>query len=210
MLKLSHQTLLTLFIAGFSLAILSLIFLDNTVYGLVHPAFASQRPLWEQITYIGDSEWMAIASLAAILIGLAVSRLTDNPLGPRLWRSGLFAFICVAIVGLSGSLLKNMIGRARPYLYDTEGPHSFIPFGFDPSHAAFPSGHTTTAFALTTVLVILFPRLAIPAFSLAALAGFSRMAVDAHYLGDVIGGATYGVIGTILVGKWLAPKLKIS
>ncbi len=200
MLKLSHAVLLKLFFAGFFLAILSIIFLDKAIYEIVHPALLDQRALWENITYIGDASWMAVVCLLFIGAGLALSK-------PKMWRSAMLVFASVGIIGTAALIIKRTIGRARPYLFDTEGTHSFVPFQFDNLHAGFPSGHTTTAFAFATMLTILYPRAAIPAFAIAVLAGFSRLAVDAHYLGDVIGGATFGTIGTIVVAKWLAPKL---
>ncbi len=200
MLKTSTKALLALFFIGFAVAILSIVFLDNAVYNLVHNAFYDQRNIWENITHLGDSSWMAALCLLFIGAGLTLSK-------PKIWRAAALVFASVAIVGTAALIAKRTIGRARPYLFDAEGTHSFMPFQFDNMHAGFPSGHTTTAFAFATALTILYPRAALPAFAIAILAGFSRMAVDAHYLADVIGGATFGIIGTIAVAKWLAPKL---
>ncbi len=208
MLKIPDRVLLTAFIAGFGLSVLSILFLDRAIYEIVRPAFAGQQALWKQITYLGDSEWMALLTLTIIAIGLILNHFQPKPLWSRMWRYGTFVFIPAAVVGISALLLKNMIGRARPYVFDTEGPFSFSPFAFENNFAGFPSGHTTMAFAFATMLAILFPRLAIPAFAFAILAGFSRMAVNAHYLGDVIFGATFGTIVTIFVAKKLAAKFK--
>ncbi len=208
MLKIPDRVLLTLFIAGFGFSVLSIFFLDRFAYEIIRPAFASQQVLWQNITYLGDSEWMAILTLAIIATGLVLNYFQPRPLWVKMWRYGTFLFIPAAIAGISALLLKNMIGRARPYVFDTEGPLGFSPFAFENNFAGFPSGHTTMAFAFATMLAILFPRLAAPAFAIAILAGFSRMAVNAHYLGDVIFGATFGTIVTIFAAKKLATKFK--
>jgi len=208
MLKIPDRLLITVFITGFGLSVFSILFLDRFIYEIVHPAFADQQALWEKITYLGNSEWMALLTLAIIACGLILNYFQPKPLWSKMWRSGSFVFIPAAIVGISALLLKNMIGRARPYVFDTEGTFSFSPFAFENNFAGFPSGHTTMAFAFATMLTILFPRMAVPAFAIAILAGFSRLAVDAHYLGDIIFGATFGTVVTIFVAKKVAGKFK--
>jgi len=210
MLNISYPNLLKLLAAGILLAISSIFLFDETLYLIVHPAFIDHRALWEKITYIGDSDWMIALCLIAIVAGLLFNFFRPSAFWKKTWRAGAFAFLSVAPVALTVLFFKGAIGRARPHLYDAEGPLSFMLFSFEELHAGFPSGHTTTAFAFATALAILFPRLALPAFALAALAGFSRLALDEHYLADVIAGATLGTVCTIMAAKYLAPKLKIA
>ena len=60
---------------------------------------------------------------------------------------------------------------------------------------SFPSGHTTAAFAFSSVVLAehgLYPY-GLAAMSLATLTGFSRINDNKHYLHDVVAGATIGM-----------------
>ncbi len=59
---------------------------------------------------------------------------------------------------------------------------------------SFPSGHTTSAFAFASVAGAIHGwKWGIPAYAIAVFAGFSRINDNAHYLHDVLGGATIGL-----------------
>ena len=195
---------------GFALSMISFFMLDERVYHLTYVPEESGRKIWHTITDLGDSEWMAISLILVWVFAMAMAKFkSDNPRWPHLARQSVFVFVAVALTGIFVLLAKGIVGRARPYLYDTEGPFGFNSGSFDSIYASWPSGHTTTAFAFAIAIIILAPRLKYITLPLAALAGYSRMALGAHYLADVIMGATVGTIGAILVYQWLAPKLKI-
>ena len=60
---------------------------------------------------------------------------------------------------------------------------------------SFPSGHTTTAFAFASVVSMEHSMAwGIAANTMAAFVGFSRMNDNAHYLHDVLAGATIGTM----------------
>jgi membrane-associated phospholipid phosphatase len=60
---------------------------------------------------------------------------------------------------------------------------------------SFPSGHTSTAFALATVAERHYGwKVGVPAYALAGVMGASRVQQDKHYLSDVVAGATLGYI----------------
>lgn len=67
---------------------------------------------------------------------------------------------------------------------------------------SFPSGHTVSLFAWVLPCLALFGRRAWPVAFLAILAGFSRVAVGAHWPHDVLAGAAIG-----LLGGWLGWRL---
>ena len=126
-----------------------------------------------------------------------------------LWRRPWF-FVTLLVVDLATdgiSLgLRDWIGRRRPPLvYDHPKPLVGVPHS-----GAFPSGHTTTAFACATVLALASPRLAVPAFVLAAAIGFSRVYVGVHWPLDVLGGAVLGVVVATALLKLVArrPRLR--
>ena len=94
-------------------------------------------------------------------------------------------------------VLKRQIFIAAPR------PMSVIPYNETflemgqriPLHFAFPSGHTTTAFMVFTLLALNFKRPAIQVVcSLAAsLVGFSRIYLMIHWITDVLAGASLGI-----------------
>lgn len=108
---------------------------------------------------------------------------------------GVDAFLSAVIAGgLVTSKLKKAFGRDRPYL---EGDaHAFDAFaGNDQDQRAFPSGHSTEAFAVASVIATHYeeqPAVVWTAFGLAALTGLSRMRKDQHWASDVLAGSLIG------------------
>ena len=195
---------------GFSLSMISFFLLDERVYHLARVTDKNAREIWLAITDLGSSGWMAVVLISLWSISTILARLTSEKSRWELVaRQSVFVFIAVALSGIFTLIVKGIVGRARPYLYDTEGSFGFNPFSYESIYASWPSGHTTTAFAFAVAIIILAPRLKYILLPLATLAAYSRMAVDAHYLADVIMGTTVGTIGAILIYQWLAPKLKI-
>ena len=99
-----------------------------------------------------------------------------------------FVFVSVGGAGLIANLAKNIIGRARPKLFDTIGPLDFQLFAFDPDHASFPSGpcdqHLRSRHrdrhALAAGEVLLY--------TIAAWIAASRVLIGQHYFTDVVAG----------------------
>jgi undecaprenyl-diphosphatase len=87
-------------------------------------------------------------------------------------------------------VLRDAIGRDRPPSVYRE-PEALVRV---PHQPAFPSGHSATAFACATVITWAAPRLAVPAFVLAAAIAWSRVYVGVHWPLDVLGGAALGVL----------------
>jgi len=99
--------------------------------------------------------------------------------------------------GIVTPALKEIVGRSRPR--QSASGHDFNPFS---GRASFPSGHTTQAFAVASVVASEYssPWVKGVAYGLAGLVGAARVERDAHYLSDVLAG---GLIGT-LVGREVA------
>lgn len=99
------------------------------------------------------------------------------------------ALATILASGIITPVLKQVIGRARPN--QEEGSTSFHPFSGD---QAFPSGHTTQAFAVASVISAHSDKVwvSICAYTLASLVGFSRIYHDAHWSSDVAAGAAIG------------------
>lgn len=105
-------------------------------------------------------------------------------------------FNAVAITGLTTVALKATIGR------NTESPNG----EGDPFVGAWPSGHTSSSFAIAAVLDEYYgPKVGVPAYILAGLAGWERIDDGEHDLSDVVFGAALGyVIGRTVAADHLA------
>ena len=75
-----------------------------------------------------------------------------------------------------------------------EGTHHFRSFSGDDS---FPSGHTTQAFAVASVIAEHYDPLwiKIASYGVAVMVGYARMEENAHFASDVLAGA---IIGTVV------------
>jgi undecaprenyl-diphosphatase len=118
-------------------------------------------------------------------------------------RLALAAFVGTvsAATPLAVELLKRLINRSRPGWPDT----AFVP------GMSFPSGHSSGAAMMGGALVVVLAatvgaraaRRAVPfAIAFAVLIGYTRIALGAHFLGDVIAGWLLGGM-IVLVTAWL-------
>lgn len=107
---------------------------------------------------------------------------------------------------------KRAFGRYRPFT--GEGPTKFEPFKIRSASAArsFPSGHSTLAFAVASVIAKQYDRwwIGIPAYTIAASVAVQRIESHNHWLADVIVGGVIGNwVGTTLVNRY-KPRSKTS
>ncbi|MEN8137182.1 MAG: phosphatase PAP2 family protein [Bacteroidota bacterium] len=74
--------------------------------------------------------------------------------------------------------------------------------------SSFPSGHTTTAFALYTLLALFCKRnvAKLSLFFLAVIAGLSRVYLSQHFVKDIEAGAIVGFITALLVYYYMNKK----
>lgn len=148
--------------------------------------------------------------LALILIALAF---LDTPALPRMSRLVLaawsvrlgFVFTAIAVPGLFVTVVKRMIGRARPLVAGNDAM-TFVPFRWEVGYASLPSGHATTAFAALVAIGAILPQMRALLWIYALLIAFSRVAVGAHYPSDVVAGTLVGAAGAWLVQQWFAAR----
>lgn len=136
----------------------------------------------------------AVGISAALLAGGLVFR---DPQVRDTGRDAIEASVISAV--LVNAVLKPVVGRERPY--DSGGETVFHPFS---SNASFPSGHTTEAFAVASVVAMRSEGWVVPtvAYTVASLVGVSRVSQSAHFASDVFAGAVLGTaIGRFVVSR---------
>ncbi len=106
--------------------------------------------------------------------------------------AGAQAYVMAA---LSSQVLKHIFHRHRPNYDEPPNPRLWEgPFkGFE--HTAFPSGHTTAAFAIATVLASSYQEtiwVPILSYTIATGVGLSRVYDNKHWASDVLAGAALG------------------
>lgn len=151
---------------------------------------ANQR-IANAVSYWGDFPrgWMIQLTVLAV-VGWLLHR-------PK-WRVvTLAALLAGMLAGAQVQTISSLTGRPRPSAGKTDG---FYGPSIDRSHKSFPSAHTTCAFAVATTLVVALPALGVPSLLAAALVGWSRLALTAHYPTDVWLGMWFGIINGLIFG----------
>jgi PAP2 superfamily protein len=130
-------------------------------------------------------------------IGIAgISFLTNDK---KLQKTALTSVESIIATSAIVYALKISIGRKRPF--EKRGSWFFEPFGgWDDS---FPSGHTSTAFALITPWVYYYKKpWTYALFILPASTALSRMIFDRHWATDVLTGGAIGYAVGYYLTKW--------
>jgi undecaprenyl-diphosphatase len=158
---------------------------------------------------LGKSGWF-LWPIGLLLIALAI---LDTPALPPFARNVLvsfsvrlgFVFTAIALPGLFVTVVKRLIGRARP-IAANDNVWAFVPFGWKVEYASLPSGHATTAFAALVAIGAIFPPARALMWIYAVMIALSRVIVTAHHPSDVVAGAIVGTVGALLVRNWFAAR----
>lgn len=113
----------------------------------------------------------------------------DNPKAEAVARDGLAASLVASVIVTP--TIKIVAGRNRPA--ESDGVYDFHPFRFLGDNS-FPSGHTTQAFTVASVIATHYEPIWVKgaAYAVAALVGFARIEHNAHWASDVVAGAFIG------------------
>lgn len=106
--------------------------------------------------------------------------------------TGRMIIEAVVFSGIITDLSKVIIGRSRPY--SERGSDFYKMFSFKESFYSLPSGHATTAFAISSVLAnrINNTYVSIGLYSISTITALSRIYSDKHWASDVILGSAIG------------------
>jgi membrane-associated phospholipid phosphatase len=109
--------------------------------------------------------------------------------------------ISLLISGLLVQLIKHLMPSPRPVIFFASGVIHYILGVTRTGLSSFPSGHTATAFMLTTLLALYFPGKKPGLFFLAVaiLTGYSRIYLSQHFPIDVLAGSLAGLLPSLAV-----------
>jgi membrane-associated phospholipid phosphatase len=159
------------------------------------------------ISKIGD--WPILAAVGMFFLILARCR-GDR----RVARLVSIMLIASVLAGLAANIVRGLSGRGRPRapieMQGWHGPHDGKQWLVGKSKRnSFPSAHTATATAFFAPLCLGFARRAgvvklgiALAIVAPVLIAASRIALNAHFLSDVVAGALVGLGAVWLALKW--------
>jgi hypothetical protein len=107
-------------------------------------------------------------------------------------ETGRMIFEAVLFSGIITDVSKIIVGRSRPYT--ERGPYFYNMFTFNEGSISFPSGHSTVAFAVSSVLANRIHNIyaSIGLYSLSTVTALSRIYSDKHWASDVVIGSAIG------------------
>lgn len=208
----SHQTLFTgddaILAAGFVGLTVAMLPLDKYIANHLRDQNVPANRFFDHAA----TGFEVITSPGAFIIGPAMyayGRFADHPGVEDLgWHGTEAALVGSGVTGI----LKGLLGRARPYASLDTNPRDFqLLRGFSSAgRQSFPSGHTTTAFAVASSVSSevhrMWPKytwyVAPVLYGGATLVGLSRMYHNQHWASDVVLGAGVGTFSGLKVVRY--------
>lgn len=162
------------------------------------------HPYWLNVLFINYT-FMGDGFFALCLIVLYLFYFKKRKQGLAL----LFAFL---LSGTVVQVIKNFTSSPRPKLFFEAGRYlHFIDDVSLANNSSFPSGHTATAFAIATVLILMMKnkKWQLPILIAAALVGYSRIYLAQHFLAEVLVGACIGISTAVLSYIMVTSGIKV-
>src|SRR3989441_599458 len=189
----ASKRIILICIAGIVLALLGLRILgtstDTYIAIALYRSISSDTlvPLIYGIATVGDLIWVPL------VFWLYVFRKDSNE-----WTSSLILAVAMVTAMALTDLLKTAFNLPRPFQVSSLG---IAARGEIPTNPGFPSGHTTNAFTVATVIWSRYAAWRIPFVVLAISTGVSMIILGLHFPSDVLGGVFLGIFcGTFVLG----------
>lgn len=160
-------------------------------------------PLIDNFIYLLD----LIVQYGIIFITIILFNIISNSNKRKTYaKLSLISLILTTII--VNIIIKNLVGRTRPgfVISDVYYIHR-VPSGY-----SFPSGHTATIFAVATMNFLLLKSRtqSIIIYVLSILTAFSRIYAGHHYPSDVVFGALFGILISVIIFNIYNKKSEIK
>jgi membrane-associated phospholipid phosphatase len=179
--------------AGFTIVLTGLLFADENI------DMAAQRHRSDFTNHVADAttSFGGGNGTQVAVLAIGAGLVFKSPWLRDTGREALEASILTALV--ENLVIKPLFGRERPEL--ANGENNFDWFS---SNSSFPSGHTTQAFAIASVVAARTDGWVVPtiSYTLASIVAFDRVNDRVHFASDVFAGAVFGTV----VGKYIVHK----
>lgn len=198
-LQLLWKSLLTIAVASVAVVV-CYFFVDRPVAFFVH---RHRPPCVDELRWLTEPPPLMQSWSPLVLLLLAVCR----TIGPwRRWQAALFlACVSVIVADQFRESLGDLCGRYWPETWHDNNPsligtgaYGFHPFQVGDDVGSFPSGHAARIAAFFSVFWLTMPRGRWLYAVFAAPMLVALVALNYHFVGDVIAGAVIG----ILVATW--------
>ena len=176
------------------MALFSYFFIDNPIMRMVHAYGFETWTIFTLISLLGKFSVLLSIALILWLIYYYVNKINHfylNRLILSLISSNILA-----------SLLKIVLGRARPFAYYSDGLYGFYGMKFDPVYWSMPSGHSVTIVTIALITTLLYPRYQWRMLFVALMVILTRVLLLKHFVSDVI----VGVMCAYAAVYWLNIK----
>ncbi len=176
--------------------------LDARVLAWVRPLHESRSSdlVNHTVRQLGTGQVQALVLLALVVVGLTVKRGRSG--ARHLRAAGGWGILSLVVSAAASTILKVLIHRPRPWFVPPElsSWKAYLLLSIQEGRLrAFPSGESTTTFAVAWTLAWGYPRLRWPLLGVAIIIAAARVVVGAHHPSDVWAGAMLG----IAVAEWV-------
>ncbi|OGT30926.1 MAG: hypothetical protein A3E87_08070 [Gammaproteobacteria bacterium RIFCSPHIGHO2_12_FULL_35_23] len=143
-----------------------------------------------------------------LIIYLVLKKILGYSLTP--WQTCLLlASICTMITYSIKDILKFVFGRYWPSTWTNNNPswlsnhaYGFHFFHLGSWYQSFPSGHTTIIVTFMSVIGLQYPKLRLLVFIPCLLVIIGLLAMNYHFLSDIIAGAFLGFISAYIAVQY--------
>jgi membrane-associated phospholipid phosphatase len=172
----------------------------------------TRDPQWKNFarwcSEIGEG-W--VIAVAGIFLSVAYFLLNRPPAAARIF----FVALTSELVGLAVVVLRLIFGRARPLNHDV--PPGFYGLWHDGhwiagqfKFSSFPSGHAATAAGLMAAAWLVHRGWALALMPYALLVIWSRLALQAHHLSDVLASTVLAIALAVWLKRILLPTVEFQ